>query len=156
MADKYRMVLYPIEVEQGLEWAAEYPDIPGCFGGGDSPEEAIADARDNLAFYLQTLAYEGKKIPEPTNPYDCEYSGKLTLRLSKSLHKRAACFAEEEGVSLNSLIVEALTEHITREEKRENTVNELDAPKIKLQGVGTGFWSTRKKVSNFVAAIEAN
>ncbi len=38
--------------------------------------------------------------------------GRLTLRLPDTLHQQLALLAEEEGVSLNQLIVYALTRHV--------------------------------------------
>lgn len=42
----YAMKIYPIHLENGkTEWCVEYPDLKGCVGGGDTIEEAIADAK---------------------------------------------------------------------------------------------------------------
>lgn len=41
----YAMIVYPMHFENGkTEWCVEYPDLKGCVGGGDTIEEAIADA----------------------------------------------------------------------------------------------------------------
>ena len=47
-----------------------------------------------------------EKIPEPV---DKTYSGKFNLRLPKSLHKKLAEEAEEEGISLNQLALYKLS-----------------------------------------------
>ena len=53
---------YKINVESRIDsdgdvyWAASFQDIPQCVGGGNTKEEAIKDAYDNLSFYLKTLA----------------------------------------------------------------------------------------------------
>lgn len=114
MNNEYRFISYPIETTNGTEWAVEFPDLKGCCGGGDTPEEAIADAKYNKDSYLQTLIDEGKPLPQPTDPYNYDYSGKCTVRMSKTLHKELACLAEEENVSMNQLIVEAIAERINK------------------------------------------
>ena len=43
---------------------------------------------------------------------DLDYSGKLVVRLPKSLHRRAAYAANREGVSLNQFIVSSIAEQI--------------------------------------------
>lgn len=50
------MKVYPIHLENGkTEWCVEYPDLKGCVGGGDTIEEAIADAEATKAVYLRYL-----------------------------------------------------------------------------------------------------
>ena len=51
-------------------------------------------------------------IPETSvKLLDSDYSGKLTLRLGKSLHRITAERAKNEGMSINQYIVFALTEY---------------------------------------------
>lgn len=52
----------------------------------------------------------GQAVPEPMA--EQEYSGKPMLRLSRSLHRRAAEKAHAEGVSLNQFIVITLAERM--------------------------------------------
>lgn len=41
----YAMKVYPMHLENGkTEWCVEYPNLKNCVGGGDTIEEAIADA----------------------------------------------------------------------------------------------------------------
>lgn len=106
---KYKMNIYPVETSDGLEWIARVPEINNCGGSGKTIEDAIRDVQENLEFELQLLKEEGKPIPQPKNN---EYSGKLLLRLPKSLHEKIADRAEEEGVSINQFIISCLSEDI--------------------------------------------
>lgn len=54
----------------------------------------------------------GNPIPEPSSKK--EYSGKFVLRVPKSLHRKLASLAEEEGVSLNHLLNTLLVEMVGR------------------------------------------
>ena len=47
--------------------------------------------------------------PAPMKDFDADYSGRLNVRLPKSLHAALASEAEDEGVSLNQLIVTKLS-----------------------------------------------
>ena len=114
MKKEYRLVLYTVETTEGMEWVAEYPDLKGCCGGGKTQIEAIQDAEDNKEVFLSALEEDAHPVPLPTNPYHSDYSGKCTVRMSKSLHKKLSCLAEEEGVSMNQLIVEAIAERVER------------------------------------------
>jgi antitoxin HicB len=87
---KYSVTLYP-DVEQG-GYVAEIKDLPGCFTQGETLAETMTNINE-----------AGDNIPLPST-YD-NYSGKLMLRMPKSLHRRLSETAEREGVSLNQYIV---------------------------------------------------
>ena len=55
------------------------------------------------------LEEHGKSVPPPIVPMD-DYSGRVTLRLPKTLHRALAMAADEEGVSLNSYLVSLLSQ----------------------------------------------
>jgi predicted RNase H-like HicB family nuclease len=37
---------------QTKRWAAVFPEIPGCASGGDTEEEAVANAKEALALWF--------------------------------------------------------------------------------------------------------
>ena len=77
---------------------ADIPDLPGCMTEGDSLEETIEMIEDAKRAWLEVALESGKNIPIPST--EKEYSGKLVLRISKTLHSSLSEKAEEEGVSL--------------------------------------------------------
>ncbi len=101
MKMNYRIIVSPIMTDDGEEWIATYPDLKGCVGGGKTPQEAIKMAEEEKEFYLEALEAMGEKIPEPQKN---NYSGKISLRIPKYLHKKLAEQAENEGVSINSYL----------------------------------------------------
>lgn len=46
-------------------WGVRFPDVPGCYGGGESPEAAYNDAVSALENYAEHLAKEGGRLPLP-------------------------------------------------------------------------------------------
>ncbi|MBU1210249.1 MAG: type II toxin-antitoxin system HicB family antitoxin [Alphaproteobacteria bacterium] len=44
-------------------YGLEFPDLPGCFGAGDTFEAAVANARNALLQHLETAAELGRTIP---------------------------------------------------------------------------------------------
>ena len=42
-----------------------FPDLPGCFSGGDTLEEALANAPEAIALYAESLEEQGKPLPQP-------------------------------------------------------------------------------------------
>ncbi|HAJ33557.1 MAG TPA: toxin-antitoxin system HicB family antitoxin [Candidatus Atribacteria bacterium] len=117
MKKLYRMRVYPIETDANtVEWVAEYPDLPGCIGAGDTAEEAVAMAIDAKKAWIEIALKDGENVPEPTNLYTSDYSGKFTLRLPKTLHRELTIQAEDEGVSLNQYILYLITKGLNKEE----------------------------------------
>lgn len=110
LKDDYKIILSLLETEEGIEYIAEYREFPLCGGSGKTPNEAVDDAKNNLIIYIEELQELGKEIPAPIQESD--YSGRFTLRLSKSMHKKVAECAEREGVSLNAFITEAVSEKV--------------------------------------------
>ena len=41
------------------------PDLPGCFSAGDTLDEAIANAREAVELWLETVIDDGLPVPEP-------------------------------------------------------------------------------------------
>lgn len=116
----YRMELYTIETELGTEWVASYPDFNMCIGQGKTKAEAIAECEENLALTIEFYNEEGKELPVIKN--ESTYSGKMTLRMSKRLHEKASKIAEENGISLNSFIVESLAVAVGQKQESNSTI----------------------------------
>ena len=110
----YPMRLFTVETVEGPEWIAEFVDIFGC-GGGNTAQEALEDALVNLEYYLAFAKERGEDIPQPSDYNEC--NGKIALRLPKSMHRRLVMKADEEGVSLNQLLVSYLAEMLGSKSK---------------------------------------
>ncbi len=97
-----------------IEYVAIFDDFPNLIGAGDTPEEAIEEGMENLDAYINYCYENSIPVPEPTlfDYSDNEFSGKVTLRMSKALHQRATSIASSEGISLNSFLNEAIMDHI--------------------------------------------
>lgn len=105
----YRMITYQIESDEGKQWVAEYPSLPGVLGTDPELMGAIQGLWQNAEAHLETLISNGLPVPEsdqPVKPDD--YSGKILYRTSKSTHRALADRAQKEGVSVNALINEAV------------------------------------------------
>lgn len=65
----------------------------------------------------------GRKIKEPLENSLEEYSGKITLRLPKTLHRDVKERSEIEGVSLNQTIVQLINDGLFKQ--TQNVVEQL-------------------------------
>lgn len=109
----YRINMYAVETEEGIEWVVRFPEVFNYGGSGKSQEEALKNAYENLEFELNLLKEEGKPIPLPQVDNN-SYSGKFVLRLTKTLHRDVSFYAEKEGTSINNIINIAVAEYITK------------------------------------------
>ncbi len=55
------VILYPGE-DDG--WVAECPSLPGCISQGKTREEAVANIKEAIKGYIDTLQQDGLPIPE--------------------------------------------------------------------------------------------
>lgn len=59
-----------VEIEPEKAVGIWFPDVPGCFSGGDSLEEALRNAPEALQGHAEALADEGLPMPAPRSPDD--------------------------------------------------------------------------------------
>ncbi|MEW6517114.1 MAG: type II toxin-antitoxin system HicB family antitoxin [candidate division FCPU426 bacterium] len=102
LAMDYRIELVPDKEEGGF--AALIPDLPGCISQGETEEEALKMVEKAKALWIKATLESGKPVPLPRDAY----SGKLNIRIPKTLHRKLTYEAEREGVSLNQEIIVAL------------------------------------------------
>ena len=106
--DFYLNFDYPFTVRPDLDdggYIVQFSDIQYCVGTGDTVEEAINDAMIAKREWIKAALDNNIIIPLPSVQDDKEeYSGRITLRIPKSLHKMVMDTAKKEGVSANQLL----------------------------------------------------
>lgn len=45
-----------------------FPDLPGCFSAGDTLDEALSNAPEAVALWLECLEQDGRPVPRPRTP----------------------------------------------------------------------------------------
>lgn len=98
----YRIELIPDKEDGGF--AALIPDLPGCISQGDTEEQALKMIEEAKVAWITATLKSGRPVPVPRD----RYSGKLNIRIPKTLHRELTIEAEREGVSLNQEIIVAL------------------------------------------------
>jgi predicted HicB family RNase H-like nuclease len=103
---------YNITIRKGcfdgeLCFEARVAELPDVAEYADSFEEAYALIIDTLEVTAEIFKSQGKQMPPPIIAAD-EFSGRVTLRLAKSLHRSLAQASEKEGVSLNQHLTNIL------------------------------------------------
>ena len=57
---------YPIvnHKDEGSSYGVTVPDLPGCFSGGDTLDEAFDMAREAIVGHIETLLMAGQQVPK--------------------------------------------------------------------------------------------
>jgi predicted RNase H-like HicB family nuclease len=92
----------------------EVLEFPGCFAQGDTVDEAYANLENAAESWIGASLAQGHEIPLPSS--SLTYSGKIVLRLPKSIHRQAARLAERDAVSLNTYLVSAVAAKVGAED----------------------------------------
>ena len=61
---------YPIAIESGTDNTAfgiVIPDLPGCFSAGDTLDEAMANAEEAAATWIDATLDHGGSVPRPSS-----------------------------------------------------------------------------------------
>jgi predicted RNase H-like HicB family nuclease len=80
------MLNYIAIVEDGGESNATgvwFPDLPGCFSGGDSLDEALINAREGLAFHIEGLREEGLPVPPPRSAQQLRLDPEIAAEMDR-------------------------------------------------------------------------
>jgi antitoxin HicB len=113
----YRVDIYP--EEDGNGYTAVIPDLPGCMTCADTIEELWDMIQEAKELWLEVALEDGDHIPEPAPVQTEEYSGKFTVRISRSLHRQLANRAKWENTSLNQLVLALLSESMGKWSERK-------------------------------------
>lgn len=96
--------------KDGDLWAAEVLELPGCFASGETAAEANDNLDAAMEDWFESEIEADHPIPAPVD--EDSYSGRVTLRLSPTVHRRAALRAMVEDVSLNRLLSAAVASYL--------------------------------------------
>jgi predicted RNase H-like HicB family nuclease len=128
LAKPYARVITP---DRSGGYAAQVLEFPGCFSDGDTPDEAYGNLQEAAENWLESALAQGMAIPEPFAAQG--YSGTVSLRLPKSIHRRAAEYAHKDGVSLNQFLLSAIAARVGAEDVLRVVASNLDDRLDRLQ-----------------------
>lgn len=121
--------VYPAKFnkEDNGQYSVMFPDIPGCFTGGNDMSDAIEMAEDALCLMLYDMEDKNKSIPPPSDPQKVKTDENSVVSLvhcdtieyrkfydSKAVKKTLTIpnwlntLAEQDNVNFSAVLQEAL------------------------------------------------
>lgn len=88
-------------------YEARVTELPDVVAFGATYSEAYETALESIEGLQEQFAEMGRDFPAP-EVLETEFSGRITLRMSKSMHAAVHRRASVDGVSLNQWIVESV------------------------------------------------
>ena len=123
-------------------YTAEILEFQGCRAQGRTIDEAYDNLELIAREWLRVALATGQRIPEPAST--ASYSGKVALRLPRSLHRQCAFFAERDSVSLNQFFVAAIAEKVGATNATRRATDQESVTTLSLgRGQGEGAQSLR-------------
>lgn len=102
----YHLLVVRDDEDKGKPWTASVEELVGCTTHGRTPEEALSGIQSAMASWIAVALEEGREIPEPRSA--ASHSGRLLLRMPRTLHADLTRASEREAVSLNQFITDVL------------------------------------------------
>ena len=124
----YRVEIIKLSDADGGGFLATVPKLPGCMSDGETPDEALKNVEDAIKCWLDTAKELGREIPDADEyKSEDEFSGRLSLRIPKSLHRTISTQAEKEGCSINQLITMYISMGVGNEFGKNQVLINIDA-----------------------------
>lgn len=120
---------------------AELPDVAAY---EESYEEAHTILLDAITSLKKVADEQKRNFPIPFEPEN-EYSGRVTLRVTKSLHRSASQMADREGVSLNQFLNTVIAETVGERRGKISSITISSAPTVELNSIYLPIYSLLEK-----------
>ena len=133
---------YPVVIhkDEGSSYGVTVPDLPGCFSGGDTLDDAFDMAREAIVGHIETLLMDGHPIPENASlemhqanqdytegiwglvDVDVSKLSDKTVRVNVTMPARVLAIIDEaavrEGESRSGLLTRAVLDHMSRQSSK--------------------------------------
>ena len=106
----YDIKIKPLSDDKEIVYEANITELPDSSDYGDTPEEAYERAISTLYGAHELYKESGRKFPSPKS----KYTGRITLRLPRFVHKSVVLNSKKEDVSINQLLLTIIIDGLAR------------------------------------------
>lgn len=154
-AEEYTISVRKERMDEEIYWVARVEELPDVMEFGETREEAYELALDTITVGQEMCLEDGTAFPAPKTFADVNASGRVTLRLPKSVHANCIAKAEEEGVSLNSYILTCITSYRGVAQNNVQAVDVSNGAFYELLSSAMGKEHTVRRIPRFEYAVES-
>lgn len=124
--ENYTISVKKVTEDDDTFYVATVLEIPDLREYADTSDFARSLMLDSLTTAFEMCQENGTKFPEPcSNAEQPSASGRVTLRLSKSLHYQCITRAQSDGISLNTFISNCLSAHIEKQISEQTMLSNI-------------------------------
>jgi antitoxin HicB len=138
----YHFLLVRDGEDKAKPWTASVEELPGCTSHGKTSDAALDGIEAAMAKWIEIALEEGREIPEPKSA--TTHSGRLLLRMPRTLHADLTRASEREGVSLNQFITDVLASAIVWRGRPDRVQATGRGPSSPLQAPGAEGLTTER------------
>lgn len=109
--EAYTLTIRKENIDGDILFVGRVAELPDVAAYEDNYEEAHNILLDAITSLKKIADKQNRTFPIPFETED-EYSGRVTLRITKSLHKSASLMADREGASLNQFLSTIVAEAV--------------------------------------------
>lgn len=142
-AQSYSILIRMRTLEEEDCYEAKVLEFPDLIEYADTYEEAYELIIDAVETTQAILTEKNREIPSPSTIIDDSYSGRVTLRMPKELHKNIAISANQDGASLNQYLVFLLSFY----QGYNSSINQVKDSIEKMQSSIEGFQNRNLSIS---------
>lgn len=148
----YRTEIFWSDEDEG--YIAIVPELPGCSAFGETMPEAAEQIEIAKKAWIDAQTEAGNDVPAPQQYRpEAEFSGKLLLRMPKSLHRKLQQAAQRDGVSLNThcchmLAVNQTLHDIASSRRPEPRLNDHWLTPVRARTAEHDHWTSQGNVSS--------
>lgn len=100
----YSITIRKEMVDDESYFVGRVAELPNIIAFEDTYEAARAIVIDAISSFKALADKEGEEFPSPYPAIPDEFSGRITLRLPKTLHAKVSFYANQENVSINQYL----------------------------------------------------
>lgn len=148
-AERYTISVRKEIVEGDELYVARVAELQDVEEYADSHAEAYALAIDTIETAYELCLEKGIAFPEPA-VFDAslvQASGRVTLRMPRTLHSQLTKIATDEGVSLNQYIVSAISVQYGQCRASDNFITEF---KESMRGLSKEITSFHRTAATYI------
>lgn len=114
MSDRFDGYTVELFLDEDRDWLAHFEEMPGVSAFGPSPEQALDELAVAWSGVKQSYRAAGQQVP--VAPARRHFSGQFNIRIDKRVHRALALEAARNGLTLNGLVAQKLSQGVVVED----------------------------------------